>query len=271
VRELEMVTQQLSGRSVGFEVRGTGPVIVLCHSLGANRTIFASILEDLVTDHTVLAYDMRGHGESDLGESPPGLDVLADDLFQLLRALNVDAAHLIGQSIGAMTLLAYASKFTELPVTYMVFDSVARTDSNWDLRYSERASFVEQNGLRDIAPKSAEVSLCDETRSRNPDLVGQYAAMIESTPAQGYAWACRAMLGFDLRSQLGHVRAPMLVAAGEHDTITTQSHAKEISDAVPGAVLEVVRGSGHVPCIEQPDEMIDMIRRWTASHLIGSR
>jgi pimeloyl-ACP methyl ester carboxylesterase len=211
---------------------------------------------------------MRGHGESDLGNKDPGLDVLARDLFDLLEALNVESAHFVGQSIGAMTLLAFASNYKELPATFMIFDAVARSDSEWDSRYSERANLVEQQGLDVIALESAKVSLGAETQIRKPYMVERYAAMIASTPTNGYAWACRAMLGFDYRAQLAEISAPVMVAAGDQDTITTLSDAKEIADAVPGAVLAEVRGSGHVPCLERPNVMTAMIRSWTTDHSI---
>ena len=258
----------LSDRRVGYELHGSGPVVVLVHSLGGNRSLYAAQLRDLASEYTVVAYDLRGHGETDLGAREPSLDVLADDLGELLDALDLGPAHLVGQSIGAMTLLAFAGRHPARAATYVVLDGASHSDADWDERYTERAARVERHGVRPLASELAERSLGPVARDR---LVDRYAELLARAPQSGYAWACRSMVDFDLRPRLGAIAAPTLVGAGADDTLTTPEHAREISAAIVGAEAVEISGSGHVPCLEQPDAVTALIRDWAARHpLVGT-
>jgi 3-oxoadipate enol-lactonase len=262
-----MTRLRIAGRRVGYDLRGAGPVVVLCHSLGASRSIYAAQVEALSADHTVLAYDMRGHGESELGDRAPALDVLADDLAELLDVLEVGPAHLVGQSIGAMMLLRFASRAPERQATYVILDAVAFTDAGWDARYATRAARVEREGLSPaLALELAERSLGATTRRQDPGFAQRYAASLMAAPSAGYAWACRALAGFDLRPQLGAIRAPVLVAAGDEDLLTTPTAARELAGAILGSTLAEIARSGHVPCLEQPAALTSLIRSWTRQH-----
>lgn len=256
----------ITGRSVGYDLRGDGPVVVLCHSLGGDRGLYSAQADALAADHTVLAYDMRGHGETEVGDRPPSLDVLAEDLEELVDALCIGAAHYVGQSIGAMTLLRFAARNAQRPATYAVLDAVAHTDAAWDERYAARARHVEREGVGAEALELAERSLGATSRREDPRFTERYAAVLAASPPAGYAWACRALIGFDLRAELAAIRAPVLVAAGEEDVLTTPQHARRIAEAIPGAVLAAIPGSGHVPCLERPAEVTALVRRWIAEH-----
>jgi pimeloyl-ACP methyl ester carboxylesterase len=257
---------EVSDRAVGYDIVGTGPAVVLCHSLGGDRTLWAAQSRALADTHTVVAYDLRGHGETGLGEREPTLDVLAEDLCELVDALGLGPVHFVGQSIGAMTLLAFAAAYPERESTYAVLDGVARSNDEWDARYRARADRVEAHGLGDEALQLAELSLGETTRARDPGFAARYAQRLAAAPRAGYAWACRAMIGFDLRARLRAVAQPMLVAAGSEDVLTTPAHAREIAAAVPTAELAEIPRSGHVPCLEAPEALNDLLRAWIARH-----
>ena len=68
------------------------------------------------------------------------------------------------------------------------------------------------------------------------------------------------MLGQRYRQRLGHVSVPTLCLVGDDDRATPPSLVLELAQAIPGARYEVVGGAGHLPCIEKPVEVADMIR-----------
>jgi pimeloyl-ACP methyl ester carboxylesterase len=258
-----MSTAVVGGREVFFEQRGSaGPRVVLLHSLGADHSIFSTQSAALSDDYSVLSFDMRGHGRSALDEQSPSLDVLADDLMALLSQLNISEAHLVGQSIGGMTILCFASRFPDWPGSFAVLSAVASTDEKWDRKYVSRGDLVEAQGVQVVAEDVAEASLGFTTRLRHPELVTRYTETLKGADKRGYAWACRAMIGFDLRPSLAAVRGSVLVATGEEDTLAGAERAQEIADLIHGSQLRIISECGHVPCLEQPDAVTQLLADW---------
>ena len=79
---------------------GSGPDLVLLHGTGGHLEAYARDIAGLARDFRVTAYDMVGHGWSDLPDRPYTIDVLSDHLLGPLDALGIDAAHLSGESLG---------------------------------------------------------------------------------------------------------------------------------------------------------------------------
>ena len=87
----------------------TRPHVVLVHGLAANTAFwFPQLLPALVRDYLVTAYDLRGHGRSDMPASGYGTADMASDLHALLRHAGADRVHLIGHSFGGAVALHYA-------------------------------------------------------------------------------------------------------------------------------------------------------------------
>jgi pimeloyl-ACP methyl ester carboxylesterase len=90
-------------------VKGVGePSFVLLHGLGATRRVFDLLIPYLAKDHKVIAYDQRGHGESEKPDEGYTLDGFADDLDEILRRHGVSRPVLVGHSFGANVALRHA-------------------------------------------------------------------------------------------------------------------------------------------------------------------
>jgi len=259
------------GRVVAFEERGDGPLVVMVHSIGVDHSFYAQVAQRLAEDHRVLTFDMRGHGASGLGAATrPGMDVLAGDLEDLLDHLEIRSAHLVGQSIGAMTLLAFGSRRPDWSGTLMVFDAVAYGGPEWDQQYATRATAVDRHGMAALSREQVGRSLGWTTRALNTEAVDRYFDLLAQARPEGYAWACRAMVGLDFRDDLPSVSCPVLVAVGEEDELTSPEQARVIARLLPRSTLALVKGAGHVPCLEVPELMSDIIREWIRSHSQGA-
>jgi pimeloyl-ACP methyl ester carboxylesterase len=91
-------------------VKGVGePSFVLLHGLGATRRMFDLVIPHLARNHKVIAYDQRGHGESEKPDDGYTLDVFANDLDEVLRRHGVSRPVLAGHSFGANVALRHAS------------------------------------------------------------------------------------------------------------------------------------------------------------------
>ena len=90
---------------------GKGPAVVCVHGLTANHTCWASIADILSPDHRVIAYDLRGRGESEKPQHGYSLQIHCEDLAGLLDRLGLKRAVIAGHSLGAHIGLAFAVRF----------------------------------------------------------------------------------------------------------------------------------------------------------------
>ena len=78
--------------------------------------------------------------------------------------------------------------------------------------------------------------------------------MFESTPAQGYAGCSTAIKGTDFYTPTSGLRLPTLGIAGSEDGATPPDLVRETVELIPGARMELLRRTGHLPCVEKPVE-----------------
>jgi pimeloyl-ACP methyl ester carboxylesterase len=89
---------------------GKGPAIVCIHGLTANHTCWASMADALASDYRLIAYDLRGRGESEKPDKGYSLEIHGEDLGRLLDAFRLKKAILMGHSLGAHIALRFAVK-----------------------------------------------------------------------------------------------------------------------------------------------------------------
>jgi pimeloyl-ACP methyl ester carboxylesterase len=108
-------TLKVPGASLYYEVRGTGPVLLLIPGGPADASIFAGIADVLAKHYTVVTYDPRGNSRSSLDGPPEDwqADVHGDDAARLIEALGGGAAYVFGNSSGALVGLNLAARYPQ--------------------------------------------------------------------------------------------------------------------------------------------------------------
>jgi len=94
---------------------------------------------------------------------------------------------------------------------------------------------------------------------REPDVVGEFVAMLSSAPPDGYIACCEAIAAMDLRADLPDIAAPTLVIAASADLATPREHAERIVAGVPGARLAVIDDAAHLAAVEQAGTVTRLI------------
>ena len=93
----------------GTTIAGVGePTFILLHGLGSTRRIWDLLVPLLKTEHKVIAFDLRGHGESEKPEFGYALEDLAADIDELMRRYGVTHPVLVGHSAGGNLALHHA-------------------------------------------------------------------------------------------------------------------------------------------------------------------
>lgn len=251
---------------------GEGPVLVLVHGTGGHLEAYARNLRVLAEHFRVVVYDMVGHGASDKPDRPYTTDFLSDHLVSLLDALQVDMAHLSGESLGGW-VTAWTAAFHPERVGHLVLNTPGNITNKPEVMKKVRDSSLK--AVREASYENVKTRLewlfhdksfvTDELiRLRNriytqPNFeraMQNIVAMQDWDIREPYAWS---------PEWCGKITAPTLLLWTDNDPTGGLDEAELLKDWIPGSRLHVIEGAGHWPQWEKPDEFnklhIDFLQR----------
>ncbi len=242
------------GVRIHYEIEGRddGPPLLFSNSLGTNLHMWDEQAKHAVgLGFRVIRYDQRGHGKSAAPEGDYTLKRLADDVVDLLDALDIEKAAFCGLSMGAMTGMhlgkRHPTRFSRLALCNTAAYMPPR--ENWDLRIKT----VNEAGLEAIVDRILGLWFTPEFSERAPTEVDRIRTMFLANESGGYNGCCAAVRDMDERSQLGTIEAPALVVIGAHDPSTTPEAGRYIVQHIPGA-QKAVLDSAHLSNIERLED-----------------
>ena len=253
--------------------RGDGPPVVLLHGVTLAAGVWSQQLADLGDRHRVVAVDLRGHGRSTVGADgfTGGIGRLASDVRQVLHALDLTGALLVGHSMGGMVALQLvadappewtAARIGALALVATsagpVVDVVgARTATMLSRALSGGLQAADRIGLS--TAHSADIRWWMARANFGPGADPVQVAMTEElgagTPLRTLAGLVGPLAAFDVSRRLGHLDLPALVVVGSHDRLTPPRHAQRLAGALAGAQLVELPRAGHMLMLERPHEL----------------
>lgn len=232
------------------------PVIVFVHGSGANRTVWALPARYFAHHgYSVLAVDLPGHGRS-TGEPLTSIETMADWLVSVLDAAGVEAASVVGHSMGSLVALDLAARHpdrvrsiallgaaAEMPVSDALLDAeddlAARLIVSW--AHGDSGHFGGQKSAGSWVIGGALQLL----READPGVLNTDLA------------ACNEWSG---REHAPTVKAPALVICGQRDRMARAAAGRELAELLPDSRCEVMPAAGHMMHTEKPDETLALLR-----------
>ena len=235
--------------------------IVFINSLGTDFRIWDDVVASLGERFTVLRYDKRGHGLSDVGPATGAIADHARDLAAIMDGAGITRAVVCGVSIGGMIAQALHAARPDLVAGLVLSNTAHRigTPEFW----AARIAAIEAQGLDGIADGVMQRWFSPSFCERHPHLVRLYRAMMARTPQTGYVAACAAIRDADLTEAARGISVPTLCLAGGHDGATPPDLVKSLADLIPGARYELLPDCAHLPSIERPDIVADRVEALT--------
>jgi pimeloyl-ACP methyl ester carboxylesterase len=253
----------VDGLRIAYTRAGSGPAVVLLHGAPADSRTWQWMLPDLARDHTVVAWDAPGFGESSGIDDGWRAARYADALAGFLAALGLERPHLVGWSFGTMVALALFQHHPAVPASLVLVGGYA----GWagSLPPEEVARRLEMFlGMAELGdafePRSYPGLFSDLIPAdRESELV---AMMRENVRPATIRAAGHIGAETDLRPMLPTVDVPTLVLHGEADARSPLPNADALHDAIPTSQLVVLSGLGHACVIEDPAACAAEIRRF---------
>lgn len=227
------------------------PVVAFSNSLGATLDMWDALLPALGGRYRILRYDTRGHGGSETRDQPTAIADLAGDLAGLLDALGLGRAHLVGLSLGGMTVQALASAAPGRPLSATLMATAAHLPSAQT--WNERAETVRSRGTAAVVEATLGRWFTPAFAQSKPEAVRAIRDHFLACDPAGYAVCCGAIGRMDLRPALSAITAPTLVIAGRDDPSTPPAMAQEICDGIPQAELVVLPQAAHLLAVERAE------------------
>ena len=232
-----------------------GPPVVFANSLGTDLRLWDPILPHLPQGLRVIRYDKRGHGLSGCPRAPYSMGTLVGDAEGLLDHLGVRDCVFVGLSIGGMIAQGLAVKRMDQIRAMVLSNTAAKigTVAMWQ----ERIDAVRAGGI--AALSEAILTRWFSARFRETPDFALWRAMLERQPAEGYVGCSSAIQGTDFYTTTAGLTLPTLAIAGSEDGSTPPDLVRETADLVKGSRFHLIRGAGHLPCVESPREYAQVL------------
>jgi 3-oxoadipate enol-lactonase len=249
---------QSDGARISYSLEGpeNAPVLVLSHSLGTTRELWARQANAFSGAFRVIRYDTRGHGESSTPSSTATIDQLGRDLLAVLDDAGVASARVCGLSLGGQVAMWLALNAPQRVERIVLANTAARLGS--DEFWNERIAQVQSQGVTGMADRAVAVWFTPEFRERDADTVHGFKAMLQDCSVDGYTAACIALRDTDMRDAISAITCPTLAIAGTADMAAPMAGMDFIRDRVPGAQL-VALEAAHLSNVEQADAFTDAV------------
>jgi pimeloyl-ACP methyl ester carboxylesterase len=251
---------------LGIEEPKQAQPIVFVHGLSGSWPNWLEQLPVLATRHRVLALDLPGFGHSPMpaGEiSIPGYGRLLD---KLLQERDIDAAAVVGNSMGGFIGAELAAAFPER-VERLVLVSAAGISTFGDPRVARSAPLLRRleriiaAGAAWTASKSDTVARRPRLRNATLNLVVRHpgrlpaalaAEQLRGAGTAGFLPALQAILEYDLRERLANIACPTLIVWGESDRLINVRDADVFADLIPSSRKVIFADTGHMAMLERP-------------------
>ena len=256
-----MQAATLNGVTLHYQVIGADeakPTLVFSNSLGTDQRIWRDVVVRLVGEAGIVLYDKRGHGLSDLGTPPYAMEDHIADLAALLDHLGGRPAIVCGLSVGGLIAQGLALARPDLVSGLILCDTGMKIGDEGV--WHPRIEAIEAGGMDAIVDATMERWFTASFHRERADELALYSNMLRRQPSEGYTGTARAILGADFRERAHSIRVPTLCVVGDSDRATPPSLVRDLAHAIPDARFEVVKNAGHLPCIEEPVVLADMIR-----------
>lgn len=241
-----------------------GPAIVMLHGYSADKMVWLRFAQHLSDDYHIIIPDLAGHGETGFASQwDYTMEAQAERVANLLSSLDIDQAHVIGNSMGGFIAAQFALMYPERTLSVTPVDPAGvptpQPSKMEKMLAQGRNPFLVENAEQFTEfyhmtmaqppwlPQMVLDAMAENYRARAPELDAIFADIQRSAL---------------LTDRLGDIESPALILWGDQDALIHVSGAQRWHELLPNSELTVWKGIGHMPMLEIPEDSARRYRKF---------
>jgi len=247
-----------------YEIRGSGPPVVLLHPFPCHHEFWNPVTAALDSRYRLILPDLRGHGDSEIGEGPALMQKHAGDIARVLDAAGVGKAAFVGCSIGGYILFEFWRRFRARVGALALCDTRPQSDTaEGQANRLKAAAGVLEQGTEPFIESMIPKLMGRTTLAARPDLVDSARAMMRKMSADDISLVLRGMAERpDSVGDMKSINVPTLIVIGEEDVLSTVADGELMRQNVAGSRLKVIPKAGHYAPWEQAEAVGTVLRQF---------
>lgn len=237
------------------EGAANAPAIIFIHGFPLNKAMWNKQIAVLKHNYRVVAYDVRGHGNTNVGDSDFSIELFVNDLLGLMDVLKINKCKLCGFSMGGYIALNavenYADRFEAIILcdTNCIQDTPEAKDGRMKAIESIKSSGLEQYADDSLKKLFAPISFSNQIEE-----IAIVRNMIVTTAEQSLFKTLHALAERkESCTNLHNINVPALILVGKEDAITSPDVAMSMHEKIKGSTIHIIDNAGHLSNMENPN------------------
>jgi pimeloyl-ACP methyl ester carboxylesterase len=268
------------GVRLHYESEGDGPALVFAHEFGGDARSWASQVAHFAPRYRCLTFDARGYPPSDVPSDPSSysLERATDDLRELLDALGIDRAHLVGLSMGSFTVLhtglRWPARVASIVVAGTGYGSHPGITERFRADMARNADGIRERGMEWFAETWGRGPTRIQLEEKDPSGFAAHLGDLAGHSAVGSANTMSEIQGkrpsyYDLVDELRALRTPTLLVAGDEDDLALEASIY-LKRCIDPAGLAILPKTGHLVNLEDPPRFNALVDDFLSAVAAGS-
>lgn len=254
-----------------YETRGTGGALVLIPGFASGAWSWFKQTEELSKDFLVIAFDPRGVSRSQISDGANvSLRTIAEDVKNLLDALKIERAHVLGASFGGFVAQEFALSFPERIDKLILACTSFGGKNHVAPDFEVLSAFVSTQNLNSAGRirKFIVPAFTAAFAEEHAGTIEKVCVLRERNfvPEAIYMAQLKAATTFDFETRAARIRAETLIITGDKDVVVPPENSTNLARAIPDARLEIVKGGSHMFFIERADEFNCAVKQFIIGH-----
>ena len=248
---------KLNDIHINYVERGMpqGLPVVFVHGFPFNHAMWEPQMLTLPNEYRAIAYDVRGHGESDVADGIYSIEFFVDDLIALLDHLVLKQVVLCGLSMGGYIALRAIERHPDRFKGLVLCDTRSEADpTEAKVKRSASIKAVKTNGVKAFAEGFVKAVFAPQTFEKNPAAVEKIKSAIVGNSPLGICGTLLALASrTDTSASLPNIKVPTLILVGEQDAITPVAASQAMNEKIQGSELHVIPNAAHMSNLENTE------------------
>ncbi len=255
----------VNNTGIYYEVAGQGEPLLFIHGLASSSRSWKKQVPFFSERYRVITFDIRGHGRSDKRMEPYSIELFAADAVELLGALGIDSAHIVGFSMGGMIAFQLAVEAPDLVRSLTAVNSCPEgsiRSFNNGVECFRQMLWLPFNGMKRRFQNNG------SEPKPEAELEHTYQTLLQRMAVKNklaYANAFGALLKWSVVDRLHTIKCPTLMLASDEDFVPV-SVKENYASRIPRARVAVINNSRHHSPRDRTDEFNKTLLEFVSRH-----